>query len=285
MLWVTFALISLVIFLTFSFLNKQNDYWNKRGVPSEKPILLLGNLKEVFLGKTSVSQHMAEIYFKYHREPYVGYYNLWKPCLIIKNPIIIQEILIKNFSNFPDRPIASDKNVDPMAYYFVPGLKYPLWKKIRSKVSPAFSLAKLKLMLPLMKKCGDDFFTYLEKKNGQIVDVKEISGRYTTNVIASCAFGLEANSFKEDNSEFLMAAKLMFDFSFVRSFSMLAYFLMPSLVSLLKLKFVEPRSVKFLKKVFWQSLLEREKSGTRRNDFLDILIDIKNLDKSLGNRI
>lgn len=39
------------------------------------------------------------------------------------------------------------------------------------------------------------------------VDVKDLTSRYANDVIASCAFGLKVNSYKDENSQFYAMGK------------------------------------------------------------------------------
>lgn len=89
----------------------------------------------------------------------------------------------------------------------------PAWRVIRSRMTPFFSAAKLKQMFQLMKNVGNeltDTLTVNQVKGTAKVfhaDIKDLFSRYSTDVIASCAFGIEANSLKNPESEFLRNGK------------------------------------------------------------------------------
>jgi cytochrome P450 family 6 len=74
--------------------------------------------------------------------------------------------------------------------------------------------------------------------------------RYTTDVIASCAFGINGYSLKDPNSEFRMYARKIFDFSVGKGLAALTAFTAPALKTFLKLKFLDDETVKYLRKTF-----------------------------------
>jgi cytochrome P450 family 6 len=67
---------------------------------------------------------------------------------------------------------------------------------------------------------------------GSPVEVKETMARFTTDVIASCAFGINSNSLKDPDSEFRSYLRNVTDFSVKKGLAMLTAFFAPYLVSL-----------------------------------------------------
>lgn len=107
------------------------------------------------------------------------------------------------------------------------------------------------------------------------MELKYVCGLYTTDVIASIAFGLEANSFKNPNNEFRKAGQSLFDFSIGRAFDFTAVFFLPKLVPLLRAKMMPRSAERFFFKVFSFAVEERKRSGAFRNDLVDILLAFK----------
>jgi hypothetical protein len=61
--------------------------------------------------------------------------------------------------------------------------------------------------------------------SGSTVEVKETMARFTTDVIASCAFGINANSLKDPDSEFGRHTRAIGDFSVQKGLAaLLAFF-------------------------------------------------------------
>jgi hypothetical protein len=71
------------------------------------------------------------------------------------------------------------------------------------------------------------------------VDVVETIYRYTTDVIASCAFGINAHALKDPQSEFRMYVRNIFDFSVRKGLAALTAFTPPKVKNLLNIKFLE----------------------------------------------
>jgi hypothetical protein len=78
--------------------------------------------------------------------------------------------------------------------------------------------------------------------------------RFTTDVIASCAFGINANSLKDPDSEFGRHTRGLGDFSVQKGLAMLLEFFAPYLNTLLCLKFVGDETDNYLRKVIWDAV-------------------------------
>lgn len=108
------------------------------------------------------------------------------------------------------------------------------------------------------------------------IDIKEIAGRFTTDIIGSCAFGLECNSLKDPDAEFRKYGKRVFDLSRFESVKRMLQRMFPTIAKLFGLRQVDPEMTEFFMKVVADTIDYREKNNIKRNDFLQLLINIKN---------
>lgn len=217
------ALFSIVLILLYFYLTRNHSYWQIRNVPHEKPLFLAGNLWDVFKGERQIGKHLGHLYTKY-TSPYFGIFIMGKPYLVLRDPEIIKTITIRDFNNFEDRTFACDKNADHMAGNSLFILRNPDWRILRHKLTPIFTSGKLKLMFPLMKQAGYEMNLYLNKNIDRTMDIKEVSAKYMTDLVAACFFGLDINSFGEKDSDFRLFSRKMFEIDVYRSFCMFSYF-------------------------------------------------------------
>lgn len=75
--------------------------------------------------------------------------------------------------------------------------------KLRATFSPTLTTAKIKTMSPIIYTVGEELKKVLKKPcdTGEPFDIKEVMARYSTDIIGSCAFGLECNSLKDPDAE------------------------------------------------------------------------------------
>jgi cytochrome P450 family 6 len=79
-------------------------------------------------------------------------------------------------------------------------------------------------------------------------------GRFTTDVIASCAFGINSNSQKDPDSEFGRHVRSVFTFSVKKGLAMLFAWFAPSLNKIFRLNFVEDKINKYLRQSIWNTV-------------------------------
>lgn len=276
-LWVVLCFVASL--LTWLYCKRNLIYWKKKSIPYEKPLPIIGNTLPVFKGEKNLAQLLADLYRKYDG-PYFGIHLFTSPFLVLRDPELIKEVFIKHFNKFSNRTFAANEKVDPVTYYSLLSIPTPQWKPLRSNVTPAFSSGKIKLMLPLIKRCSDDFVRFLEAESGNKLEIKNECVKFITDTIVSCAFGIDANSFKKEKTEFLEAGRKIFKDNLKNNISFLAYFFAPLLVNVFRLKFINASAVEFLRKAFFETIDMRCASKSRRNDLIDLLMDLKNDKKS-----
>ena len=114
-------------------------------------------------------------------------------------------------------------------------------------------------------------------KTAKQVEIWEILQKLMTDIIGSVAFGMNFNALVDPNAEFRTHGKEIFKGqSYKRYYELLAILFMPILRFIVRPKFFSESGTNFLRKAFWQVINERTKTGGKRFDLIDVLIEIKN---------
>lgn len=82
-----------------------NTYWKRKNIPYIPGELLFGNFKKLVLMQKSVADSFAELYFdeKTKDEPFIGVTLMYNQMILVKDPELAKQILVKDFSTFHDR--------------------------------------------------------------------------------------------------------------------------------------------------------------------------------------
>lgn len=138
---------------------------------------------------------------------------------------------------------------------------------------------KMKFMFSTVVEVGDRFKDCLidvVKENDEL-EIKELLARFTTDVIGTCAFGIECNSLKDPNAEFRRYGREVFGKP--RHTPLIATFLaggFKNTARKLHIKRLRDDVSEFFMKVVHDTVEYREKNNVNRNDFMDLLIKLKN---------
>jgi cytochrome P450 family 6 len=90
--------------------------------------------------------------------------------------------------------------------------------------------------------------------SGSTVEVKELMARFTTDVIASCAFGVNGNSLKDRDAEFMRNIRTVFTFSVMKGLALLTSFFAPFLKSFFRLKFMDDKTNNYIRQIVWSKV-------------------------------
>jgi len=162
----TFYLISVItaIFIGLYFHFTRNfNFWQKQGVPYVKPTPFVGNLKDCVLLKATIGEQLQRIYNEHSDKPYVGIFSFDKPSLLVRDLELVKNILVKDFHNFMDRTFTFEEKFDPLFCNTLTVLNGPLWRHLKTNLTPVFTSRKLKFMFYPMNTCGKELVDCLEK--------------------------------------------------------------------------------------------------------------------------
>ncbi|XP_021924075.1 cytochrome P450 6k1-like isoform X2 [Zootermopsis nevadensis] len=191
------------VFILYWFSTSTFHYWKNKGVKSLKPSPLFGNIKHFVLCKLSPSEVFQDLYNKFDGERYGGIHLARKPVLLIRDPELMKHILLKDFAYFPGKGNHPDLKKDPLSYNLF-NLEGEKWKYIRTKLTPAFTPGKLKIVYQHIDHYSEKLIEHLEEhaKNKDIIDMYNILVNFTMDATGSCAFGVEANAMDDEDSAF-----------------------------------------------------------------------------------
>lgn len=279
-IFVTITITScMAIYLLYKCSTRNFKHWEERGVPYVKPVPFFGNFWKILTWRIQIGHYLADLYNQFDA-PYFGIFIINHPHLIVKCPDLIKSILVKDFQYFYDRTVVSDEKSDSMQSRFLFFVRNPEWKHTRTRMSPAFSTGKLKNMAGLMSDVAENLKDYIRKNLDKgSLEAKDIFARFATDIIGTCAFGIEAHSFKYKKPEFREIGRLAFDFTPKRAIIQTLSFMIPSLIKLFRISFFDARFTGFMRTVFWETFNDRRKTNHKRNDFIDMIVQLKEKSK------
>lgn len=212
---------------------------------------------------------------------YGGIYFFGNPVFLVLSPEFAKTVLVRDFHHFMDRGIYFNGKVDVLSanIFFLRGAK---WKTLREKITPTFSSGKLKQMFITILDSGQRLEDYLMPfaETSSDVDMREVLGRFMTDVIASCAFGLETDCLNEPNSLFRKMGKRMINFSKRKALKLILASTFQKQATFLGIRWNDEDVSEFFMRVVRETIHYRKTSGVRRNDFMQLLIDMMKDDES-----
>nr|XP_018905683.1 PREDICTED: cytochrome P450 9e2-like [Bemisia tabaci] len=276
-------LVMFIITFLYWHYTKTFNYWKKKGVFYFEPIIFFGNIKDRILFRKAFHQFWLDTYKSMKGHKFAGFYEGRRATLVVLDPDIIKSVLIRDFSHFMDRPTLQLRY--PLIQRQLLNLKGQEWKKVRSMLTPAFTSGKLKAMEVLLQQCGKQVKQYLNKvtdgNDGATLEMKEFYGHFTMDVIATAAFGVQTDSLQNPDSEFVKFASRFNDFSrFERFMIFFVLIFIPQFAKYLPITFFNMEVMNFLASVVRDTIQHREIRNEKRNDFLQLMLDVNEESKA-----
>lgn len=265
-----------VLTLLFMFLKRKYSYWDRQGIKTVPGFNYLTGHMNAKLFQTQLG-NLINGFYETSNDAFSGIYLFFKPNLLVRDPELIRSILIKDFTQFVDREFPCNEDREPLSghLFALPGQK---WRNLRAKLSPTFSSGKLKAMFATLIESGSTLQSFLEKlaNSNELLNIKEISASYATNVIASVAFGIEVDTINDSNNEFRVCGRTITTPTLKGSLSKLMILMMPKVARILGVRFDDLSVEQFILSVVKQNLEYRERNNVSRKDFFQLLIQLRN---------
>ncbi|XP_038211821.1 cytochrome P450 9e2-like [Zerene cesonia] len=265
----------------YLYLRQIYSRFTKYGVKQRDPVPLLGNMLPILRRECHFIYLIEDLHKRFPEERFLGRYEFLNPVVEIRDLELIKKITIKDFEHFLDHRGFTDAEVEPLFARNLFTLKGEEWKDMRSTLSPAFTSSKIRVMVPFMEEVGNQMVRVLKKRieaaesKAIEVDYKDLTTRYTNDVIASCAFGLKVDSHTDVDNKFYEMGRIASSFKFRQMLMFLVYSACPILVKWLKLTLFTKAVTKFFTRLVLDTMYNREANNIIRPDMIHLLMEAK----------
>lgn len=139
-------------------LYRYNSILGGSPLPGPKPWPWVGNLPDVFK-YGGIHKMLLQYFYKYGRVYKICIGR--SPAIVVCDPEIVKQIMVKEFWKFPNRPPFLKPNPPFDSGLFV--AENEKWKRIRTTLTPTFTASKLKQIVPLIEQASDALMSKMEK--------------------------------------------------------------------------------------------------------------------------
>lgn len=296
-MFLVLVLVILPLALIYYMAKQRFEYWDRHGFLSGPTAFPFGSLKGMGT-EIPVFQGLQKYYEAFKgKTKTVGLYFFFSPTLMIMDLDLLKNIYIKDFTSFHDRGIYYNKEDDPLSANML-ALEGQEWRDRRVKLSPIFTSGKMKMMFDMVDSIGDKFVKTIDKelKITKNLEMRPLLSRFSTDVISNVAFGLDSNckfirqifnfislkpilipqsGLEDPNSEFYTQGQRLFNLSSFELMKLLFTSGYPGIAKRLHMVANPKEPCDFLRKVFVNTLKEREVNGVQRNDFVQLLLKLR----------
>lgn len=278
---IAIALLCSILGALYLYFTRTFKYWEKKGIKNDTPLPLFGNCVSILMAKKSEANFYKDLYRKYLDERVVGYFRSSTPDLLIRDPDIIKRILTTDFQYFYARGIIDCSN-DPENIELIRKhlaiVEGDFWRLLRQSSTPAFTSGKLKAMFPLIVERAGRLRERARalSAGARPVDARDLMARYTIDFIAACGLGIDGEVLKNEHSAFLEIAEEInrVDIKWIIIEMLKTFF--PYTFRHIK---VRGKLEKMFCDLVSSILKQRDYKPSSRNDFMDIMLELKNKGK------
>lgn len=278
MIYILFGII-LIIILGYIFVKQKYAYWADRNVPFIPGKFPFGSEQN-----PSDKRHMAIVIQNFYmqfkgRFPFLGIFFGLDPTIVALDLDFVKNVMTRDFQYFTNRGIYHNEKDDPLSAHLF-SVDNEQWKKLRVKMTPTFTSGKMKNMFSMIVAVANEFTNCLtsaiESGNGDQIEMKELFGRFTTDVIGTCAFGIQCNSLHDPNAKFREMGRKIFTHPRHGDAGVMFYQTFKGFSKMLGIKTTPEGIEQFFMGAIKDTVASRETNNIRRNDFIDLMIDLKN---------
>ncbi|XP_053671391.1 probable cytochrome P450 28a5 [Anopheles nili] len=277
LLFITLLLTALMCI--YFYLGRNRNYWTKRGVPGPTPWLLLGNFPSFVLQHRPIVEDFHAIYDKYRSQSnMVGVFNFCQPSLLVMNVAMIKDMLFNNFKHFHDNEFSDtfNKENDPIFGRNPFLLQGDEWKEKRAEITPGFTSSRMKALFPIVEHVSQRMKQYISLNSVECpIETRELCAKYTTDVVSSCIFATDAQSFTNERAEIREMGRKLMEPKFLYIITFLLTLLVPPLKKIIPIRFVPKATEQFFTRLMENAIAYREQNNVKRLDYLDHLISLR----------
>lgn len=276
MLETTLFILVVLLIVSWIYVQGKYSYFRDRKILYFKPKFPFGNVGHLRRVQ-DCNGWCKDLYFKFcGRDILGGMFIGLTPTFIVVDLDVIHDILVRDSSTFPDHvKFTMKKNpqvrLEPSLY----SLQGETWRHMRTKLSPVFSHSSMNgFVFDLSMDCASNMYQFILRNapEDQPINAKDIALRYVCDAVGSCGLGIDCRGTVDENPVLLDIAHQVFNPSWMGiQFYYLIYYYV---IDYLPLERWSKPMTAFLK-VIDEIVKYREENNLRRNDLMQVFLDIK----------
>lgn len=281
---IVFLLLPLILCLIYFIYRKgrsNEDAFADSIIKYSKPEFMFGHIRRLMFRQQDHYEFIKSVYREFPAEKANGIWEMRTPYVLLRDPALVKQVAVKDFDHFTDHKLVFDKKMDSLMGNVLIALTGSKWRDMRATLSPAFTGSKMRLMFQLIEEITGQLTTYLKEacrkssSSGAALefDMKDICSKYTNDVIALCAFGIQVDTLKNPKNEFYEMGRSVMNPSLrgVLKFMMIRFF--PQLLKWMSL--LSPMQKRFFSGMVLDTMKHREANNIKRPDMINLLMEVK----------
>ncbi len=268
----------LAVCISYWYIKRKQNYWLQYNIPFVEISSLFDSLRWWNKPEERLPETLASIYSKYKGQtPMVGLLFHLNPVVLAVDLDFIRKILIADFHHFQNRGFFYNEKDDPLSANLL-RIDHHKWKPLRSKLTPMLTSNKVKFMFPTMLTVANELVECLNNavETDSEVEIYEWMGRFTTDIIGTCTFGIDCNCLRDPDDTFRRMGKKA---STQPRRSMPVEILLNYFKPIAKSMgiCVQHKDVSdFFSRIVTETIAYREENNVERNDLMTLLMKLKN---------
>ncbi|XP_055619244.1 probable cytochrome P450 9f2 [Toxorhynchites rutilus septentrionalis] len=275
--------------LVHRFVTRNYFYFADKPIPFLRPTFGVGNFGPLLMRKRDILEHLKALYRSFPDAKIFGFFNMTEPIFMVRDPEMVKQITVKDFDHFVDHTLnaagGTDQDTTGSQSLFTDSLvvlRGNKWRDMRATLSPAFTGSKMRQMFALITDCGQSVVEYYREsaagaQSGRVVvELKDVFSRFANDVIASAAFGISVDSFRErDNEFYLLGQSMTQQMGVVQALKLAGFMLFPKLMVRFGVDFLSADQDKFFRGLITETMRTREAKSIFRPDMIELLMQAK----------
>ncbi|KAJ8668546.1 hypothetical protein QAD02_010209 [Eretmocerus hayati] len=287
-------LVSLIL-LSYCYLTWNFNYWKNQGVRSApNTIPGFGNTLSVLTLKENLSTVCNRLYKSCLPETsMIGMYFMRTPLLVVRDPDLIRNVLVKDFKSFKNNALRLHDDYDPFMKKNPFFDRDESWKDSRSHLVRNMSQKKLKIYQSILDQVSSDFIEYLNQERRQStaedMELKDLFLRVTGEIVASTSLGIKGHSFESDHdlNNFHSTLLQLSQPSFLSGLTQMLRLNLPNIADIFHISLLPRKMSEFLQNIIEEVVRCRAEHNIVGEDFLQMVInDVKVCDpQTIADRV
>lgn len=281
-LWGVFTLVVFIISFVIYNVQSHSKYFAKHNIPYMGGAFSL--FFKMIIGKVNMLDIEKQMYNKarQYKSPIVGlsdHFFGFSAGVFVMDAELLKNIFVKDFDHFANRRSFGCQESD---FYMKRMLFFKNgegWKGLRMKMSPTFTTGKIRRMFKTFKKASESMTSYMGKHIGAISeqDVSMIFPKFTMDVIANLAFGLDSKAWEVPFGQSSTFEKMGTQFTFKFSPSMIIKLIVmnaaPKVADIFGFETFDQEAQNYFSEIVKDVIKRRRQTGEKMNDFIQLMLD------------